>query len=416
MELPSLNRNRVLAIFGFVLVFFILGFLLFWAFFRSDTTVDNNSNSSSNGRLPTTNNGTNRAPTNTNGSTALPLTNIQLEVPTATASGGKTVANSLVDTPSDHISLAGNGVDLIYYESISGQFYQLDRNGVERRVLNDTPFKGVSEVAWSANRQRAVLSFPDGANIVYDFTRQQQVSLPSELQEFSFSPDSSQLAAKFIGPTQGDNWLAVVDVNGGNVQVIEPLGEKENLVQVNWSPNAQVVATYQQSIDSERQRIVPLGIQGENFKSFEVEGRGFQGKWDQSGNRLLYSVYSTSTSMNPDLYIVQARGDETGESNTRLNLQTWPDKCAFTSNATTVYCAVPQTLSVGSGLYPELAKDVPYQFYEVNLATGAKQLLATPTNTTGDVNYSVGNVYLSGTGDQLYFTDQDGKIRTIKLR
>ncbi|MBU1148621.1 hypothetical protein KKI23_00870, partial [Patescibacteria group bacterium] len=70
----------------------------------------------------------------------------------------------------------------------------------------------------------------------------------------------------------------------------------------------------------------------------------------------------------------------------------------------------------GSGLYPELADALPYEFYQIDIASGTRQLLAQPTDSSGTAQYSVNKVFLSAQGDMLYFSDSQGLIRTIKLQ
>jgi hypothetical protein len=408
--------RRILPILAFLLIALVLGFLLYLAFFASGPATSTNDNGSlSNGQLPSVNGNVNRPISGNSNTTGLPVPGTT-ETPSAVANGGKTIAKTLIDTTTAFTTLAGNGTDLLFYDPVSGKFYQTNRNGTEKRILNDQVFKGVENVAWSTGRDKAVLTFADGSNIIYDFLQKKQVSLPSELQEFSFSPDSTKLAAKYIGPSEGDNWLAVINSDGTQARSIEPLGNKEDQVIVNWSPNGQILATYQQSIGSERQQVVPLGQNDENFKTIETDGRGFIGQWDRTGVKMLYSVHSSATSYNPDLYIVQADGDSIGQNNVRLGVRTWADRCAFSASGTNIYCAVPLGLSQGAGLYPEIADNLPYEFMKIDLATGSQSTVAFPTDASGAAQYSVRQVRLSAAEDSLYFTDADGHIRTLQLR
>ena len=410
------NWRRIVAIVIFALAAVLIGWLLYLAFFAPSRITNNNNGRLANGQLPNVNGAINRpVEANINRLVGLPLTNQGGGPPSDVAQGGLTVAPVVVDTATLDASLAGNGVDLNYYDRINGKFLKLDRTGA-KTLLTDAVFKGVEAVDWSPAKDKAVLSFKDDSKIVYDFNKKRQTTLPKELEDFSWSPDSSQVAAKFIGPTPDDNWLAVVNADGSSAKTIEPLGRNADKVSVDWSPGGQIVATYQQALEGERVAVVPLGLAGENFKSIETAGRGFQGLWDPTGQRLLYSVHSASTAYNPSLYVVNANGDSLGTGNLSLGLPTWADKCAFAASGLDLYCAVPVGLERGSGLYPELAASSVYQFYQVDLATGSQKLIALPTDTTGLSAYPVDKVFLSATQDQLFFTDQDGKIHSLKLR
>ncbi len=410
------NMRRIIAIVIFAAAALLIGWLLYLAFFAPSRTANNNNGLPANGQLPNVNGAVNRsAQANVNRLVGLPLTNQGGGPPSVVANGGLTVAPVIVDAATLDASLAGNGVDLNYYDRLNGKFFRLDRSGT-KTLLTDAVFKGVEDIVWSPDKDQAVLSFKDESKIIYDFRQKRQTTLPKELEDFSWSPDASQLAAKFIGPNEGDNWLAVVNSDGSAAKTIEPLGDKASQVSVDWSPGGQIVATYQQALDGERTEIVPLGIAGENYKTIETAGRGFQGQWDPTGQQLLYSVHSASTSYNPNLYIVNASGDSLGAGNLSLGLATWADKCAFASTGNDLYCAVPLGLERGSGLYPELAANTIYEFYRVDLTTGNKTLLALPTDSSGLSAYPVDKVFLAATQDQLFFTDQDGKIHSLKLR
>ncbi len=178
-----------------------------------------------------------------------------------------------------------------------------------------------------------------------------------------------------------------------------------------WSPNNQVVALYAEGLDYDRQTVYFLGLNGENFKSMVVPGRGFQYQWSPQGDKMLYSVYSSDNEMKPMLWITNASGNQIGENRQRLNLQTWAEKCTFASNEE-IYCAVPTNLDYGAGLMPALANQTPDYIYKINTKTGSKQLVAIP-----DHNITVGSMMISPDGSKLFLTDKNtGVIRQIKLR
>ncbi len=72
-----------------------------------------------------------------------------------------------------------------------------------------------------------------------------------------------------------------------------------------------------------------------------VEGRDFREKWSPTGQKMLYSVYSIRSNFKPELWIVNAEGNNIGTGRKLLNLSTWADKCTFADDRF-VYCAVHQ--------------------------------------------------------------------------
>jgi len=182
-------------------------------------------------------------------------------------------------------------------------------------------------------------------------------------------------------------------------------------VQTSWSPNNQIVATYTKSLDFDRQDVYFVGLNGENFKSTTVEGRGLTYTWSTTGDRLLYSVYNTNSDMKPLLWIVDAQGDTINENRQSLGINTWADKCTFASN-TEVYCAVPTNLETGAGLVRAIADDNSDELYKIDLTTGTKKLIAAPNG-----NFNVQNIMVDDTQSQLTFSDKKtGLLYQVKLK
>jgi len=214
-----------------------------------------------------------------------------------------------------------------------------------------------------------------------------------------------------MGEDPNNRWLAIVSEDGSKAMGVEELGDKDSTVYPMWSPNNQMVAMFTEGKDFDRQEVYFVGLNKENFKSTIVEGRGFVPKWAPTGDRLLYSVYSTQNELKPSLWIVDAEGDNIGNNRKRLNIETWADKCSF-ADPKTLYCAVPQKLEEGSGLFPELAKNTIDDLYRIDTQTGSKKKIAIPEN-----NLTISNLIPSKDGRYLYFNDQaSGRLHKINLK
>jgi hypothetical protein len=328
--------------------------------------------------------------------------------PSDTATGGLTRTDTLTKSPSLSPTLSGDG-GVQYYDKTDGKFYKIDKDG-NAVLLSDKVFHDVKDVVWAPDKDQAIIEYPDGNKILYNFQSEKQVTLPSYWQDFSFSPASNQIIAKSLGLDPENRWLTVASADGSNAKNLENIGLNDQTVYSDWSPNNQIVAMYTKGVDFNRQEVYFVGLNGENFKSTIVEGRGFQSQWSTTGDRLLYSVYNTSDNLNPKLWIVDASGDNISQNRASLNLQTWASKCTFASN-TEVYCAVPETLEKGAGLFPELADKTKDNLYKINLATGAQELIAIP-----DGAYNISQVMVPTSDDYLYFTDKTTNlIYKVKL-
>ena len=287
------------------------------------------------------------------------------------------------------------------FRSQDGKFYHVNAAG-NVELMNDKVFFGVDDVTWSPANNESIIEYPDGANTYFNFDTGEQVTLPTHWEEFTFSNEGQQVAAKSMGLDPKNRWLITSDPKGNNIKLIEPMGENASKVIVDWSPARQVVALSAtgESIGSDRQEILLIGLNHENYKSLTVEGRGLQSQWSPEGSKLLHSVYNGRNDYKPELWIVDSTPDTVGQNRKPLSVNTWADKCTMT-NERFVYCGVPDTLETGAGFAPQLADNTRDDIFKIDKVTGIKTKIALNTYHT------VESIFTSQDGKMLYFTDKN---------
>lgn len=405
--------KKIFLIIIFLVTVFLLGYLLYYVFFKEDQTpvTVEPATTTTPGGLPTAGEGTGQI-TQPGGEQVLPgEERAQVTIPTSdVARGGLTKSNPLVEDPSLGATLDSNGKSLQYYNKNDGKFYRVTGDG-DIEELSDRVFYNVENITWAPNKEKAILEYPDGANIVYNFETKKQVTLPSHWKDFDFSPNSDKIVTKSIGLDSSNRWLAISNDDGSNVKAIEPMGIYEDTVYPSWSPNNQTIAMYTKGVDFDRQEVFFVGLNNENFKSTIVHGRDFRFQWSPDGEKLLYSVYSSDNNMNPTLWMVDAKGEKIGSERKSLKIDTWADKCTFTSD-TEIYCAVPEELPEMAGVFPELADQTKDRLYKIDTATGYKKLIAIP-----DGSYNISSLMVSNDEKTLYFTDKtNNQVRKVNLK
>jgi len=320
-----------------------------------------------------------------------------------------TATNKIAESIASFSSANSSG-NLRYYNAADGKFYSLGADN-KAKSLSDQAFYNVQKITWANKSDKAVLEYPDGSKIVYDFEKQKQATLPKHWEEFSFSSDGEQIAAKSIGLSPENRWLVTVDSDGSGTTLVEPMGNNADKVIVDWSPSRQTVAFSMtgREFGTYRKEILFVGLHGENFKSFVAEGLGFQPQWSTTGQKLLYSVYSDRSDLKPELWVVDSYGQQIGGNRTNLEINTWANKCAF-GNDETLYCAVPRSLPQGSGISPQIADSIADDVYKIDLKTGLKNKL------TMDREMNVGGLTYDETNKRLILNDKSGAgVFEIKL-
>jgi Tol biopolymer transport system component len=402
MNISPEKLRRIGIIIGFALIIIILGWLIYIIFFKSTPTVE----------VPDI------TPTSTTGILPGPGPGVITPIidagaperfPSAIARGGLTETTTLVNSITRGATLGEDG-RVNYYDDIEDKFFTIAPDGTITTLSSET-FPQVQVVTWAPSATNAILEFPDGANIYYDFNTGEQVTLPQHWSSFNFSPDGDQIVFKSLSLEPENNVLAIADPDGNGSRVIASIGENAYRVLPDWSPNRQMVASYAEPYDGDRQELFFIGLNDENFRKILINGYGYQSLWNPNGTQLLYNVSASSSGNSPTLWLVNAQGEAVGSGRKPLNIKTTVDKCTFAS-LTDIYCAVPQFLPDGSGLLPSIADGIPDEIYKINAITGASEKVAELDSLS-----IVSTISISPDGKYLYFTDSfTGKLKSIRLK
>lgn len=329
----------------------------------------------------------------------------------AVADGGVTLVTPVVPVPTVGASISTSG-NLNYYNSADQRFYRLSDDGTID-LLSSKQFFNVENATFDPAGVKAIVEYPDGSNILYDFTSDTQVTLPRHWEDFGFNQTGDKLISKSIGVDPSNRFIVISNPDGSGARAIQDLGNNADKVDIAWSPNNQIVAIARTGNDlgPDRQEIFFIGQNQENFKSLVVQGLGFRSQWTPKGDRLLYSTTSSLTDYKPSLWLVDASGNDIGRNREHLNINTWADKCTFADN-NTVYCAVPTELPRGAGLQPAVADDIPDELYRIDLSTGLRTRIAIPEGS-----HTIETIMLTPNEDKLFFVDKGtGILNMIELK
>ncbi|MFA7662508.1 MAG: hypothetical protein WCX88_01150 [Patescibacteria group bacterium] len=414
--------KKLLIILGFLVAVGAIGFLMYYFFIGNPIIPTTTPEEQETGKLPTIGEGGepnvakpgDQLPENEN----VPTTeinqkgSIDLTAIAETANGGITKVSQLSVLEAKNVSLSSNG-SLRYYSPENQKFYRVSSDGVVTPLSGEL-FYGVENITWASNQDKAILEYPDGTNIFYDFTSKKQYTVPENWHDFSFENQGNQIVFMNDDVNPDNRWLAVSNPDSTEVNLINQLGENGDKVVSSWSPNGQIIAFSQtgEPKGGWLQEIYAIGKNDENFPSLIVNGQGFEPKWSPDGKNLLYSVYNSDSNFNPTLWIASGQGDNMGTSNVNLKINTWAKKCAFSSNETDLYCAVPSSLEKGSGMFPELADTVADTIYKINLKTGQKSIIAYPDNMA-----TIDELFISSNNNELYYKNiKTGLLEKIKIK
>ena len=227
--------KKIFLILGFFALVFVLGYLIWRFFFQTtiSTPIATSTPGTING-LPSAGLDDGTGIGQTGGQGGLPTTDGQgntftpgqgapsTNEPNPVAAGGITKTEIVNQSPSLDPTLNSDG-SIQYYDKNEEKFYKIDSDG-KKVLLSDKAFHSVENVTWAPDKDKAVLEYPDGSKILYNFTTKKQVTLPAHWKDFSFSPDSTQIISKSMGIDSDNRWLVVSNDDGSKAKAVEAIG------------------------------------------------------------------------------------------------------------------------------------------------------------------------------------------------
>ena len=328
--------------------------------------------------------------------------------PSQFADGGVTLITQL--TSSTIVSSNVTGNEISYYDPADGRFYTIDASG-NVNALSTASFPSAETVVISDDAKAAAVEFPDGSNVIYDFTQESQITLPNHWEDFDFSPQSDEVVTKSIGVDPANRSLLTTSVDGSSTDVLLALGLNADKVTVNWSPNGRILGfseTGLAQIGFGRKQIFLIGSSGDEVGAIVTEGGNFEAKWSPEGNHVLYSVAYVANDSRPSLWYTNATGSVDTQRK-KFSVETWVDKCTF-YNSETIYCGVPREVPDQSG-YDHNSVRSADDLYAIDLATGRETIIATPA-----IDVQMFDLFVSSDQSTLYFSDAGGRLNSIQLR
>lgn len=407
------RMKRIIFAFLFLILVAVIGYGIYTVFFKSAVTppvTPPTEQGTQGGTLPSAGGaGTRTGTGEQTGEFGLPTSETTIENPSATQEPSTVI---LKESVVQQLSSSADGLSARYYDPIEGKFYKITPDGLTKS-LSEKSYPNVDTVTWGNASDQAILTYPDGSKVHVNFQSQTQETLPKHWEDFSFSTNDQNIVVKTMTTSPESRYLIISDPNGKNARAIEPLGENGNQTYSAWTGNDQVIAyaTVGEPTGADRQQIILVGKNHENYKSLLVEGRGFEPLWSPTGQWIVYSVWTMSNGYKPELWISGGAPGNLNDNRHKLDIQTWATKCAWHTDKT-LYCGVPDTIQEGAGLQPDeyrySGKD---SIVQIDLESGTVTNLGQPSGEP-----SIKQPVVTADGQNLIYTDANtGYLYTFKL-
>jgi len=300
-----------------------------------------------------------------------------------------------------------------YFDPKEGNIWQAQPDGSGTAQLSLGAVGDLTEVLWSKDKDKALIAPYDSKTggerfYSYDQATGKTWALDKHITAAIWHPEQDKIIYKYTDLEKRSGGIYVSDPDGTNYKEILSYAIKAELTPI---PKKNKVSFYP----------IPSGYQESSINSIILDGGkpihvigGYYGLnilWSPEGNVAIisYTVYRAGTLTELALIGEGVYGIK------RLETPTIVEKCVWSEDNITLFCAVPAPLR-NDIVMPDdwYAGRVSTQdsFFKINTTTGEKIKLAGLEEFA--VSYDVANLFLSEEEDKLFFTNRrDGKLYSI---
>jgi len=309
------------------------------------------------------------------------------------------------------LAVGDDDLTIKYYLVRNGHVVSSDFDGNVIEPLSTSDLSGLVSVLWSPDRKKVIGVFKNQGTTkkwFYDHSTKQSSLLPADAKEIAWSPDSKKIAYQYATSDGQYNNISVADANGANWRSIFQT-RLENL-KIEWPSPAKIYAL---SPPSSQQEGTIFAIDAATGASNKILSGvwGLEAKWSPDGQKFIYSA-SDQKGKNLKLFVASSDGTQPKE----LPAATLAEKCVWSGDSQTIFCAVPQEISQYQ-IWPDdyisgniIIKD---DIYLIDTSTQKGTKIAQPDN---EQSFDAQNLVLSPQGDYLFFINRvSGLVYNVQL-
>lgn len=296
-----------------------------------------------------------------------------------------------------------------YYLKETGYVFESDFNGSRLTQISSTNLPNLLEALWSPSKSKVISIFNIGGEVkkyAYDYITGISTPLSEYIQHIAWSPDEDKIAYQYYNPAdETSNSINIANAAAGQWTKILQTRIKDIIVE--W-PSTDKIAIQTKPSGLAQGIVYLINLQNNDFEKVISETYGLTLLWSPFGDKILYSE-TNNQGTNLKLKVF----DVTKQVAADLDIVTLPEKCVWSQDNRTVFCAIPSYIP-GTALLPDDYYKDAVSFsdtiWRINLDTGET------VQVNGAGAYDAVNLLLSPLEDYLFFINKtDGLLYSLPL-
>ncbi|MBU2068115.1 hypothetical protein KKE13_00840 [Patescibacteria group bacterium] len=306
-----------------------------------------------------------------------------------------------------------DGRKVKYYSIDNGNVFESNLDGSELTRISSVVLTNLIKALWSSNRDKVIAIFDENGQAkkyLYDYNTKISTLLSGDIRWVTWSPQQDKIAYQYYNSRTEDNNISVAQPDGSDWTSIFQTRMKDLIVE--W-PSSSKIAIRTKPSGLAQSIVYTINLTDNNFQKIINETYGLTVLWSPLGNKILYSE-TDNKGKNLKLKISDLKNQLVSE----LTIVTLPEKCTWSQDNRTVFCAVPKNIS-NLAVLPDdyYKKKISFNddFWRINIDTGEAIKIYETTDSEANA-YNAKELILPPLEDYLLFINQkDDLLYSLEL-
>lgn len=292
--------------------------------------------------------------------------------------------------------------------------FEANFNGSNVKKISSLVIPNLIEIVWSKNKRKAwIRNYDEDYNIktyIYDYLSSKAYPLVDNIRALDFNPvNSSEIIFHYLNRKKNVQYIGKANIDLTNIKKIIDLNIK--ISEINWlNEDTALIKTAPSGLTSNFALL--LDIKNQKLTNLISDTNGLIIKPSLDGSKLIYST-TDEKGKNPSISIMDLKT----KAKKNLFISTIAEKCVFSQDNKTLFCAVPKAISDNiiipddyyKGKLDQVFED---QIFKIDTQTKKKKIISQDI----DIPINAYNLFLSPQEDYLFFINKrDGFLYSYKL-
>jgi len=310
------------------------------------------------------------------------------------------------------LGLTADGNKVKYYNKEKGGVFECNLDGSDLDRTSSVNLEGLLEVLWSPSKTKVITIFEKNHQLekyYYDYTTGLAGEIDKNIRWVSWSQTEDKIAYQYYNSITEDNNISTANPDGTSWTNLMQTRMKDLIIE--W-PKSEIISLRTRASGLAQSLVYTIDQTTNDLEKVIAETYGLTILWSPRGDKILFSE-TNNQGTNLRLKVLNLDDNSINE----VSLVTLTEKCAWSQDNQTIFCAVPKNIPSRAILPDDYWKEkivFSDDFWKIDLNTQQAEQIYSPGG--GSEIYNVKEILLSPNENYLFFINRsDGSLYNLEL-